>query len=204
MDVRPLKLGRKVSYFGHPVYLVMPEQQEEVLQEIMLLNDVLPAVNTLLPETATGSVPLLRISPEAINFEETDDAPDGVMNYTHFRNAPERPDGQPARFTQTLFFRSRDGQDDPLSRKFELDVSGMMLMNPENQIDIVLLALHVLDTLTFCRFRRSDNGLVLDRARHRDEGGRYTRVCNGPGRVRSEAADTQDAQQAEKQLETEG
>lgn len=184
-----LRLGKSVVIYGHPVYLVLPEQQDEVLEEILALNDVLPEVNIQLPETAEGVVPLLQIWPSDINFEEPVEEPEDVINFTHFRNVPDRSDGTPAAHPQILHFRSKEGQDDPISHEHELDVSGMLLLSPDHEVDLALITLHVDDTLTACRFRRtSDGALELDRVRHRTEDGEFLRLHEGSKKKQSARA----------------
>lgn len=166
-----LKQGRSTSFYGHQLHHILPEQQEEVLEEILSLNRLLPEANVLLPETEEGAVPLLQIWTTDINFEPTDDAPTDVINFTHFREVPFHPDGTPAAHPQALFFCSQDGEDDPISCQFELGVSGLLLLNRNYQADTVYLALHVEDTFTVCRFERRDGRLQLIWVRHRTEDG---------------------------------
>ena len=175
-----LRLGKSIMLYGHPLYLVLPEQQEEVLDEILAVNAVLPEVNVQLPETAEGVVPLLQIWPSDINFEEPVDEPETVINFTHFRNVPDRRDGSPAAHPQILHFRSKEGEDDPMSREHELNVSGLLLLTPDHEVDLALITLHVDDTLTACRFRRAEDGTMqLDRVRHRTEDGEFLRLFEG-------------------------
>ncbi|MBD5561056.1 MAG: hypothetical protein HDQ87_12055 [Clostridia bacterium] len=174
-----LRVGKSVTLLGRPLYLVLPEQQDEVLQEILALNEVLPEVNEALPETAEGVVPLLQIWPSDINFEEPVEPPEDIVDFTHFRNLPAR--GSEEEVPQALYFRSRNGQTDPMSHAYELDVAGLLLLGPDHEPDLALITLHVDDTFTACRFRRDEDGhLKLDRIRHRTENGEYLRLHDGP------------------------
>lgn len=168
-----LKLGRSTSFFGHQLHHILPEQREEVLAEILALNQLLPAVNVLLPETEKGTVPLLQIWTTDVNFDPTDDVPVDIINFTHFRENAYRSDERavPQPHPQTIFFCSQNGEDDPISCQYELEVSGVLFLNREHQTDAAFLALHVEDTFTICRFERRNNELELRWARHRTEDG---------------------------------
>lgn len=185
-----LKLGRSIMFYGHPLYLVMPEQQDEVLQEILTLNEVLPEVNVLLPETAAGVVPLLQIWPSDINFDETIDAPEEVINFTHFRHTPVQEDGTPVAHPQTLYFCSKEGVDNPLSHQYEPHVAGMLMLTPDSEVDLALVTMHVNDTFTVCRFCRAEDGVLkLDRSRHRNEEGEFLRLYDSPTRKPNQEAE---------------
>ena len=184
-----LKTGRSTSFYGHQLHHILPEQQEEVLEEILKLNRLLPQANVLLPETEEGAVPLLQIWTTDVSFEPTEDAPPDVINFTHFREVPYHPDGTPAAHPQALFFCSPDGEDDPISCQYELGVSGLLLLNRNHEADVAYLALHVEDTFTVCRFERIDGSLRLIWVRHRTEDGEALQLL---GTERSIVADAEE------------